>query len=1174
MNAPRDPFLELELDGVRLIEASAGTGKTFTLATLVTRLLIERGLRIGQILAVTYTDAAAQDLREKLRQRIALAVRIAIAWPDEAEADVGDPAYPVTHAIVQAQARRDDIAALRRRLRRAEQETDLAAVSTIHGWCTRVLADHALETGQDFIAPELIGSERTLREECANDLWRNFGQDAHTTELMQQQWKDPPALAKDLHVLLGAQRMLPAVPPETPDPLPEVQRAAGNLRAVFATHGDTARALLDAAIAAKALNANSYKAAAIDTLWRTLRFWAAQESAPPPDARLGLLAPEHLSAKTNKGKVTPQSPLFEAVARYLAAEGARQAWLADRRLALMHRARTEAATLIERRKRELRVRTYDDLIDAVFDALGGEQGPALTECLRKKHAAALVDEFQDTDERQWTIFRHVFGESTLFLIGDPKQAIYRFRGGDVHAYLAAAREASPAPALTHNFRSRPVLLRAIDALYAQAGAVAFVDSRIRFRAVEAGGSVADADFLRAGTVAPALTLRRLPAQGDGEPWNAGDSRAHATAACVEAIHALLQDARAGRASIRPKADQSPRALRAGDIAVLVRKHAEATQVRAALVAAGIPAVAAGKRSVFASEAAQELLTLFEALQRPGDEARLRAALATVLLGQDAEAIARLDADDEARRDWQLRAQGWRERWERHGPLPLIADRCADNAPRLLARDDGERRLTDAMQLGELLQEASLRVPALRGLVDWLRSRIAQADDEDEAAQLRLESDARCVQILTLHKSKGLEFPLVFLPFAAIGGGGRSVGRYCEYHDENGRVLRLQPADASDPDWQDAVAASRTEDAAEDARLLYVGLTRAQHALWLASGPLHASGNTPLAPMLGDLDALRALDGIAVDEGELPDDVPSRLPPETATPPPPARIARRALRRDWWVYSFSSLQREDAGGENADERGAADETAGAADTRFAGTRFGNALHSALERLDFARWRDAAADAPPSGDEEILASALRREGYAEADLAEGVPLLVRMIRATLHARLPEGRRLCDLPVEARRAEMEFHFALAPVDIDRLIALLHAHGIASARNGFGSRRRIEGLMTGRIDLVYEHAGRFHVLDYKSNRLSDYGADALAEAMRESEYDLQALIYTLALHRWLRFRLGEAYDYDTHVGGARYLFCRGLDESGAGIHAQRPSRELIEALDALFGANARSAA
>jgi exodeoxyribonuclease V beta subunit len=221
-------------------------------------------------------------------------------------------------------------------------------------------------------------------------------------------------------------------------------------------------------------------------------------------------------------------------------------------------------------------------------------------------------------------------------------------------------------------------------------------------------------------------------------------------------------------------------------------------------------------------------------------------------------------------------------------------------------------------------------------------------------------------------------------------------------------------------------------------------------------------------------------------------------------------------------------------------------------------------------------------PPPGEEAALLAALRREGYADADLAEGARLLCALIANTLNVRLPEGARLSLLAPDARRAEMEFHFAMGPVSVDALLALLHAHGLVLARQGFGLRRRIEGLMTGKIDLVYVHDGRFHVLDYKSNRLGDYDAAALAEAMRESEYDLQYLIYSLALHRWLRFRLGADYDYDTRFGGVRYLFCRGLDAqrpdapgaAAPGIHATKPPRDLIDALDALFASDPRSAA
>lgn len=1217
-DSARDPFLDLDLDGVRLIEASAGTGKTYTLATLVTRLVIERGLRVGQILAVTFTDAATQALRERLRRRLLLAARIAA--DDPALPAAGDDAErALTRAMIAAQRRREDAAVLRARLQRAAHEIDLAAVVTIHGFCARVLAEHALETGQAFVAPEMIGSDRALRDEIATDLWRALGEDALLAGLLQAQWPDgPEALAADLGLLLRDARLLPPPPPATPDPLPAWQRAAAAVRERFAQHGDDARAALEAAIAAKALNGNSYKAGLPAELWRGLASWCAQRDAATDfaagllDPRIERLTPATLALRTNKGRdaQTPRSPLFDAIAALLAARAQRAHWLAAQGIALVHRVRDQAAARMAALKRGRRVQTYDDLIDGVAAALDGAHGPALVARLRAQYAAALVDEFQDTDARQWGIFARVFGTDAgadagadaqgqgaaarlLVLIGDPKQAIYGFRGGDVHTYLAAARQAQPAPALEHNFRSRPALLRAVAALYAAAGDAAFVDPRIRFRDVRPGGIADDAGLQRDGVSAPALTIHPLPAPGDDSlAWSAGQSRALAAAACVAAIHGWLGDSRAGRARI------DGRALQPGDIAVLVRSNGEAARIQQALAAAGIAAVAAGRQSVFATEQAQELLGLLDALLHPGDPGRLRTALASVFLGLDAQALARGDDDAAWQRETQLRAQAWRERWQRHGPLALVADLCAAHAPRLLALRDGERRLTNLLQLGELLQEADARALGMRGLFDWLRARTDQADDNDETQQLRLESDARCVQILTLHKSKGLEFGLVFLPFAAIGRDPR-MGPFLAYPDAGGRVLQLdvEHDDAATPTRADARDRVLLESRAEEARLLYVGLTRARHALWLAGGALYQTTKTALGALLAaamaDTGGARALH---CDAGPLPATPLAPLPPEAAAPVPPARQAQRVLDGDWWIYSFTQLTRAAPGAPDL-EAAAADEPEpapalaalsgndAAYDARFAGSRFGNVLHGALELVDFAAWRDCGSAAPSPGELQKLRAALRSQGYLAADVEDGLAPLSRLVARTLNQRLPEGVRLCELPAAARRAEMEFHFALAPTSVDALLATLHAHGWLRARHAFGARRRLEGLMTGKIDLVYVHDHRYYLLDYKSNRLPAYDAASLERAMEDSEYTLQAVIYTLALHRWLRFRLGAAYDYARDFGGVRYLFCRGLDAADsaagaaavgtaavgtavAGMYAAIPPHALVAALDRLFAA------
>ncbi|BDU14854.1 exodeoxyribonuclease V subunit beta [Lysobacter auxotrophicus] len=1191
MSAVHDAFLDLPLDGVRLIEASAGTGKTFTLATLVTRLVIERGLRVGQILAVTYTEAATQELRERLRLRLELAARLAneVALMPTTLDDDSEAA--VTRTLIERQARREDPLALARRLRQAAREMDLAAVFTIHGFCARALAEHAVEAGQPLLAPELTGSERELIDAVATDLWRSLGSDAADAELLQQQWRTPDGLAGDLYKLLYVPRLQPAPPPASPDPLRQLLDAAAALRDAFAAHGEDACAALHAAIENKVLNGTSYKSALIDDLRNALSQWCGNgDASAPVHEKLDRLTPRMLADKTNKPKKgaplqAPVSPLFDAVARYLDAANARETWLASRRIALVHRVRDAAAKRLAAIKRLRREQTFDDLIANLADALDGPYGARLIERLRAQYAFALVDEFQDTDPRQWSIFERIFGsgdEPALFLIGDPKQAIYRFRGGDVHTYLAAAERAQRAPALDRNFRSRPSVLQAIAALYERAGEAAFVDERIRFRDVEPGGAVQDGDFRRDGNTAPALDLCVLPPPDDGRrnsKWYVGEARQLAALACVTAIHGLLSDAREGRAVLRERgAERTPQS---GDIAVLVRNHGEATLMREALSRAGIPAVAAGRRSLFSTEQARDVLALLEALLRPDDDARLRGALATMLVGLDADTLARFDEDAQLHRHWQLRALAWRDRWQRHGPLAMLGDVAAEHAPRLLAQSDGERRLTNTLQLAEVLQEADIEAIGEHGLVDWLRTRIAEADDSDETQQLRLESDARCVQILTLHKSKGLEYPFVFLPFAAIGRDARN-GNLCEFHDGEGRVLQLRseatPENASA--WNDARIRHENEERGEDARLLYVGLTRARHALWLATGPFANTELSPLEPMLRDVHALAEVLGnaIAVHRPSLPLRLPDALTPERRDAVPVARETRRAVSRDWWVYSFTQLANESPGTIEAapravaEEGGAQDEPAVVVfdgDPRFGGSRFGNVLHSVLERVDFGAWSHWLDAGMPEGERRHLVDALHGEGYADEDIDDGVDVLAPLVGHTLTVPLPEGARLCDVPVDARLSEMEFHFALESTPVPRLLALLHEHDVLTQRHAFGNRQRLEGLMTGKIDLVYAHDERYFVLDYKSNRLPAYDRASLAAAMDDSEYTLQALLYSLALHRWLRFRLGDAYDYDTHFGGIRYLFCRGLDaarDDSPGVHAWRPARALIDGLDALF--------
>lgn len=1191
----RDPWLTLPLDGVRLVEASAGTGKTFTLATLVTRLVVERDLRLAQILTVTFTEAATQELRKRIRARLQLALDLVarVTGPEDT------PEVSLTRTVLDNHLARSGESSdtLRQRLRRAVDEIDLAAIFTIHGFCARVLREHALESGQTFDPPELLANDRELREEVATDLWRSHARDSTTVDDLLALWKQGPQdLAADLSSLVREPVLLPPAAPLPADPAPRLAMAGDTLLLAIEQHSDDAMALIEEAFQQKIFDGRRAKRPSFEKAFAELHAGRIARYWPRDDKKLHLekLLPERLLGfcKEDMQDKVPGSPLFDALADWCAADDAMQHYRARRRAGLLHRLRDEASAQLLKAKRRRRVQTYDDLIDDVSEAVHGEQGELLAQRLREQYRIALVDEFQDTDLRQWQIFERVFGrpsgDPALFLIGDPKQAIYGFRGGDVHTYLAARANAEQTPALSHNFRSRPSLLAAIAALYAQAGDTAFVDSRIRFQPIEAGDKRVDDDYQRNGQIAPALTLWQAPvptdldAKGNPKPWSADRSRELATAACVAAIHRAISEGRNGTALI------NGRPLRPGDIAVLVRSHGEANRIQRALAEVGIAAVAAGKQSLFATGEARELHTLLLALLHGADDGRLRAALSSVLVGVDAAAIDALEATDNGEhRHWQQQAMAWRERLQHGGPLALVNDLCAAQAARLLRLTDGERRISNFLQLAELLQQAQARALGLQGLVDWLGRRIANADPDDETQLLRLESDAHRVQIVTLHKSKGLEYPLVFLPFVGIGRKQVSPSRLCVAHDEvHGRRLHWK-LDLPEAHWSDAEKTWKQEQQAEEARLLYVGLTRAEHALWLTHGVFFNHSASPLTPMLRDVNALAALPGVAIDTQTTPAALP-RLPAESNASVPPPRRAQHLLSADWWVYSFTQLANAEAGtdpsaastmplpgGRDEPEQ---DDTADNSelietvfDPRFSGSRFGVALHAALEDADFSAWRDwRPGDVAPTTETGLIEQTLRKEGYSADELDDGVALTTTLVGHTLTVTLPEGIRLCDLPTGERRAEIEFQFALQQTRVDALLQLLHAHGLVLQRSGFGLRHRLQGLMTGLIDLTYHTDGRWYVLDYKSNRLPRYDRATLEAAMSDSEYDLQALIYTLALHRWLRFRLGQDYDYARDFGGIRYLFCRGLDASrddSPGIHAQRFSPDLVHALDALFG-------
>ncbi|XKE46153.1 exodeoxyribonuclease V subunit beta [Halomonas organivorans] len=1284
---PRLDPVALPLTGSRLIEASAGTGKTFTIALLYLRLVLgprdaedavsfPRPLTPPEILVVTFTNAATQELRDRIRARL---VEAAEAFQSGTDPDFSDPDFSQPSFLSESGTSEsgtdpdsndgapligdlfadpegqtpkftegsdptedlgDPLIALRdsypraswptcaRRLRLAAEWMDEAAVSTIHSWCHRMLREHAFDSGSLF-ALEMALDQSEMDLEIARDYWRSFYYDLEpeALEIVARYWTTPDALNDTAARLRTHAAALPAAPPPA-KALSNYreQRAAAlaELKAPWPAWLDELEALLEAAAKRKAFNGQKLNAKSRANWLGALRDWANDTELASPDltpAAWKRLTPEGI-AEIWKEDPEPNLPALEALAELPERLAELPDPFADLLAHAVHWMAARRET-VQRRRAEL---GPDDLLHRLDAAFAGEAGETLAARIREQFPVALVDEFQDTDPVQYRLFDRVYrladdrDDSAVLLIGDPKQAIYAFRGADIHTYLQARRDtAGRHVTLGTNFRSAAPMVEAVNRVFAhaersEAGAFLFRrgdDNPVPFAAVEAKGRK-DA-LVRQGTAQPALTLWHLAAE---TPLSKSAYLAELAGRCAAEMAALLREGQAGHTGFEQDGELRP--LAPSDLAVLVNNAGEARAIRAALLARGIRSVyLSDKEGVFETEAAAELEVWLAACAAPDDERCLRAALATPSLGLG---LAELDAlnggpqQDELA--WEARVMQFRDyhrQWQRRGVLPMLHRLLADFAVpgRLLTVPEGERRLTDLLHLGELLQEASAEIDGEHALLRHLAESRARPHEQSDAHRLRLESDADLVQVVTIHKSKGLEYPLVFLPFIAAFRPVKAGDLPLRWHDDDGRLRLSLDADEA------TLARADHERLGEDLRKLYVALTRARHATWLGLAPLEAmersavghllSGGEPLPPeaLRPALEALVDKKGddtgrVRVTEAPEADPAPVQLATETEALGE-ARAPTRTIREHWWIASYSALRAgatpEDESdtasveAEPAPEPTTADEAtamevidepfdAGAAAVsegslhRFPrGPSAGTFLHGLLEWAGEEGFAKVATDAALR--EDTLARRANRRGW------EGqIEALSQWLPELLTTPLPVPGEAAPLRLDALtgyRVELEFWFAAHKVDTRRLDALVSAHTLGGRPRPALEPDTLNGMLKGFIDLVVEHEGRFYVLDWKSNHLgaddAAYTEAAMAEAVLEKRYDVQYCLYLLALHRLLEARLPD-YDLERHLGGALYVFLRGTRAPSRGVHAERPPSELILALDALFRAAEEDAA
>ncbi len=1223
ISAPLDVFAA-PLDGCTLVEASAGTGKTWAICGLVLRLLLERRLPVEKILVVTFTKAATAELKERIRSRIQQTLQRLRAPAEPAAADPF-----VDHLLASQRTAGQDDTSMALLLNAALQDFDQAAIHTIHAWCQRALGDTPLAAGMPL--QQTVGADDSLLQlQVAQDFWRQ--QVVHGSlpprllaELAQR--GDSPQYLAEMLKRQQAKPLARLIWPAGVDEAAHHHAHESTLAAAFSAAQQAWATGRDDFLAAVQVAFASFHKGRIDQakISQACTQWDALLAGTDPVAaalgakdRLMLFTPEKLAPTAKKPPMAPDP--FPALAQSLLdARETMQNAIDLQRLRLLKAWLAAGPAALQAAKRQARSLAYDDLLLNLYQRLDGAcgNGLQLAQALRQRWPAALVDEFQDTDPLQYAIFRRIYMEGTepspLFFVGDPKQAIYSFRHADLRTYLRARELATRKATLQANQRSAAPLVQACNALFSQHPA-AFLQPGLDFHAVAVGTRPRPLVAL-SGPPSAAMQLWALPSD---PPLSKSEALHAAATATAQEIAGLLA--------------QVP----ASDIAVLVRSHRQGALMRDALQACGVASIELSQASLWDSSDAEELAQVLAAVLAPTHAGTVRAALATSLMGLEAAALQSLADADGEQAAWVHQVQALaslRDLWATQGVGLMLRRLQAHVAlpARLLARADGERRMTNWLHLAECLQQAATEHPAPERLLRWLQQQRSEPHTRDgEATQLRLESDRHLVQIVTIHRSKGLEYPFVYCPFLWDGAPGGSPGQRLEGREgfdeaTSQATIDFRPLGDKDPELAAWKATLKRDKQAENLRLVYVALTRAVQRCTLVVGPYAKTTSRSPKPSFTEaagsplhwLVAGAGGGGAKADAArqaqvwrDFADTLQSQAPDAVHWQPLPADAGvvtfadtsehmllaalpgPNRLPRPWRMGSYSSLSqgaRQESAAVDHDRRllpvpsgedAPAPAPAPASTPASAlppgeddilsfprGAAAGECLHAVFEHIDFSDATTWPAVVQMRLDEHAAALPGARP---EAVLA----MLADVLSTPLLAPPAKSLRLADVACNRRLNELEFTVPAPDLSAAALQSLLQQHGLQGPVLAFAPLR---GYLRGFIDLVFEHQGRFHVLDWKSNHLGDtaahYAPAALQAAMAAQGYHLQLLLYTLALHRWLQQRL-PGYDYEMHMGEGLYMFVRGVrpgwqDEVGrpCGVHAWRPPRELIEALSALLG-------
>jgi exodeoxyribonuclease V beta subunit len=1151
--------------GISLVEASAGTGKTFAITMLALRIVAELGIPIDKLLVVTFTKAATEELKTKIRARLAEARDLLQSKPVESDQTLTDWAGAVeNHELMLT------------RLQLALYDIDRAGIFTIHSFCQRMLQEQALESGQLFDV-ELLADIEHIRKQVVDDFWRThvYSLAPMPCLILTAAFSTP----ESLYASVTGANTTARVEPETGDiaaALTVLETAFTRMASWWQQHASSLHPFYAQGVVEQKFKTTF--CGGFEAWWQGLAEFFSGATQEPP-ANLHFLSQAGLIGELNGNKLRGDRKKLDFLAGWPFPEVEITALLKTVNNLLLSFRVGLARTLtdeVEQRLLQHGTMSFNDLILRLSRALKVRDSGELRRILAERYKAALIDEFQDTDATQWHIFSTLFGRGThyLYLIGDPKQAIYKFRGADIFSYFQAKESAHAHLTLDRNHRSHPHLVEGVNRLFlSRPRPFGFPETIMDYHRVVPANAIENGLLQQDGKAVATMIYCQLPEsdQKDGR-WGSGKATEkivqftmHEVAHLLDPDNLVLLTEKKGSRPVKPR-----------DIAILVRSNRQAEQYLQAFAEASIPAVVASRQSVFDTAACRAMYCLLEAIATPGDMLRLKTAMTLSWFGLSGNALLAIWQDEKQTDDWHSRFQAYCKLWQEQGCMTMMNRLFVDERVyiTLATHIMAERHIANIHHLLELVQAAETTDDlGLGQTLQWLRTMMSGRQGAEDV-ELRLESDEEAVRIVTMHSAKGLEYPICFCPSLWNKSNRLQQEKLVvTCHDpDHGLVIDL----GSDR-FAERKGQAVNEELAEDLRLLYVAATRAKlrcYIFWAdvkSAGKVADSFSSALGYLLfpnGYIDfqsqqtTLRTFaeqQSVSLVIADCTQQKVNYRKDILTTDLAPLQPSGRSLRTDWQMSSYSamaSLSEYDEQDHHLPARPLGESASILFPGLPAGANFGNVIHNILEEVPFA--------SIAAGDDisEQLARQCTRYGVkAQAEILQrflhsivSTPLSTSVGRDFNLAGLDEGRCVREMP---------FYFHPDRIATDRINTILMSESTVTPL----AHKVMQGYLTGFVDLFCEYHGRFYILDYKTNYLgdsvSDYSPENLIRAMEAHNYGLQYWIYTLVLDRHLTNVL-PGYSYERHFGGVFYLFVRGMVPAipGSGVYFTLPDKRLLNRL------------